>query len=136
MYAKRFGKRVARLFSRMIIVPKAKSYGAKASRPGMYAMVYMTVPDETEARALVRHLVEEGLVACGNIFPIHSIYRWQGEVQQEPEIAVIMKTRRPLVERALEEIRRRHSHDVPCAVAYAMDAGLEDYLRWIDGVTS
>lgn len=102
----------------------------------MYSMLYMTAETEEEARRLVRHLVERGLVACGNVFPIHSIYRWQGEVTEAAEAAAIMKTRASQVPRAMEELKRLHSYDVPCVVSYAMDRGLDAYLAWIDDVTS
>jgi periplasmic divalent cation tolerance protein len=102
----------------------------------MYAMLYMTVGDLEEARTIVLRLVEEGLVACGNIFPINSIYRWKGEVAEESEVAVIMKTRRDRVQEAIVAAKEGHSYEVPCIVAYAMETGSEDYLRWIDASTS
>lgn len=102
----------------------------------MHSMVYMTAGSQDEARRIVRHLVEAGLVACGNIFPIHSIYRWEGEVQEEAEVAVIMKTRSLLVDRIIQEVRKLHSYEVPCVVSYAMEAGLQSYLAWIDESTS
>ncbi|MFQ5552995.1 MAG: divalent-cation tolerance protein CutA [Thermoplasmata archaeon] len=102
----------------------------------MYAMLYMTTRTEAEARSIVLSLIEEGLVACGNIFPIRSIYRWKGAIEEEREVAVIMKTRRERVEQAIAAAREAHSYDVPCVVAYAMETGSQDYLRWIDEATS
>ena len=102
----------------------------------MYAMLYMTVGDAEEARSIVLRLVEEGLVACGNIFPIQSIYRWKGKIEEEQEVAVIMKTRRELVKPAIAAAREAHSYEVPCLVAYAMETGSDEYLRWIDTSTS
>lgn len=102
----------------------------------MYAMLYMTAASEEEARSIVLRLVEEGLVACGNIFPIRSIYRWKGTIEEEQEVAVIMKTRRGLVDRAISIAQEAHSYEVPCIVAYAMEAASEPYLRWIDEATS
>ncbi|MDX1534722.1 MAG: divalent-cation tolerance protein CutA [Thermoplasmata archaeon] len=102
----------------------------------MYAMLYMTVGNAEEARSIVLRLVEAGLVACGNIFPIQSIYRWKGAIEEEEEVAVIMKTRKDLIEAAIEAAQEAHSYDVPCLVAYAMETGSEPYLRWIDASTS
>ncbi|MFQ5919738.1 MAG: divalent-cation tolerance protein CutA [Thermoplasmata archaeon] len=102
----------------------------------MYAMLYMTVGDAKEARSIVLRLVEDGLVACGNIFPIQSIYRWKGAIEEEKEVAVIMKTRQELVQQAIAVAQKAHSYEVPCVVAYAMETGSEDYLRWIDASTS
>ncbi len=102
----------------------------------MHSMVYMTAGDEEEAKAIVRSLVEDGLVACGNVFPIRSIYRWEGETREETEAGAIMKTRSSLVERVKEEIQRLHSYEVPCVAVYTMDSGLPAYLAWVDESTS
>ncbi len=99
-------------------------------------MVYMTAGSEEEAAAIVVRLVEAGLIACGNIFRIRSIYKWEGRTQDEAEAAVIMKTRSSLVEKVREEIRRLHSYEVPCIASYSMESGLPEYLAWVDGVTS
>jgi periplasmic divalent cation tolerance protein len=99
-------------------------------------MVYLTAPDEAGALSLVRHLVERGLAACGNVFPVRSVYRWKGEVVEEEEAVAILKTRRELVDRVVAEIRDRHPSEVPCVVSYPMGAGLPDYLAWIDEATS
>lgn len=102
----------------------------------MYSMIYTTVGSEEEAVMIVERLVEVGLVACGNIFRIRSIFRWEGRTQDEPEVAVIMKTRASLVERVRDEIRRLHSYEVPCIASYSMEGGLPEYLAWVDEVTS
>lgn len=102
----------------------------------MHAMVYLTAGSEEEALRLVHHLVERRLAACGNVFPVRSVYRWKGEVVEEGEAVAILKTRRELVDRAIAEIQARHSYEVPCAVAYPMEGGLKSYLAWIDEVTS
>ena len=47
-----------------------------------YCSVYITTEDEDEAMVIGRILVEEKLVACVNIHPVFSIYRWQGGVQE------------------------------------------------------
>ena len=44
---------------------------------------------------MARKLVEEGLAACVNLLPgIRSIYRWQGEVEAEAEVLLVVNTRR------------------------------------------
>ncbi len=52
------------------------------------------------------------------------------------EVAVIMKTRSSLVERAISEVKGMHSYEVPCVVSYGMEKGLESYLAWIEDSTS
>ena len=52
-------------------------------------LVLVTAPTGEKAAELARLLVEEGLAACGNVVPgLRSIYRWEGQVQDEPEAPV------------------------------------------------
>lgn len=99
-------------------------------------MVYVTASSPDEAFRIARELVERRLVACGNVFPVRSVYRWEGEVVEEGEAVAIMKTRTERVEEVIEAVRETHSYDVPCAVAYPMETGLRAYLKWIDASTS
>jgi periplasmic divalent cation tolerance protein len=97
-----------------------------------YRALYITTADAGEARRIGRALVEERLVACVNIMDaIHSLYWWEGSVQEDGEAAMIAKTRADLVERAIARIRELHSYECPCIVAYPLVAGNPDFLRWI-----
>ena len=50
-------------------------------------------PDAATARKAVRALVEERLIACGNLIPgVESIYEWKGVVETSAEVTVIAKT--------------------------------------------
>ncbi|MBT8487207.1 MAG: divalent-cation tolerance protein CutA, partial [Gemmatimonadetes bacterium] len=56
-------------------------------------VVLTTAPDAEVAEALATRVVDERLAACANIVPgITSIYRWEGEVQRDAEVLVILKT--------------------------------------------
>ena len=102
-----------------------------------YCMIYITAGSRSEAEAIARALVGEKLAACANILgESHSIYRWQNKVEEAQEIVVIAKTRADLADAAIARIKALHSYDVPCAVAYAMAAGLPDYLDWIERETA
>lgn len=99
-------------------------------------MIYVTAPTREEAMAIGRALVGEKLAACVNVLgEAHSIYRWQGNVEEAQEIVLIAKTRQALVDAALARIKQLHSYDVPCAVAYAMAGGLPNYLAWLAAET-
>ena len=73
-----------------------------------YCLVYITTKDEDEAKKIGRALVEEKLVACVNIHPINSIYRWQGEVQEDSEVAVFVKTKAGLVDEVISRVKELH----------------------------
>ena len=99
-------------------------------------MLYVTAGSRDEALELARALVTEKLAACANVLAqATSVYRWQGKIEEAPEVIMIAKTRKDLAEKALARIQELHSYEVPCAVAYDMAAGLPAYLTWIDDET-
>lgn len=102
-------------------------------RNATHCMVYVTAPSKDEALKIGRSLVTEGLAACANVLPgMHSIYRWQGAIEEADEAVLILKTCVELAERALARVKALHSYEVPCAVVYNMAKGLPAYLEWID----
>lgn len=79
-----------------------------------------------------RSLVEERLVACGhNIERIRAIYRWDGEVHDDPQARVGLHTRASLVPAIVARADRDHSDDVPCVIAMPLTGGHPTYLDWI-----
>ena len=97
-------------------------------------MVYMTAPDEAIAAQIASRLVDEELVACGNIVPgVRSIYRWEGQVCDDPEVLVILKTLASKVPLVSERVRALHPYDCPEVVSVAVDGGSQAYLDWVAG---
>lgn len=97
-----------------------------------YSLIYITAADAEEAKALGRALVESRLAACANVLPgIVPIFRWEGEVQEGSEAALIAKTRTDLVEQVIELVKERHSYDCPCVVALPIEKGNPAFLDWI-----
>lgn len=95
-------------------------------------LVYVTAGSTEMALAIGRAVVTERLAACVNILgPITSIYRWQGEICEDAEVAFIVKTRDDLVEALSERIRALHDYEIPCVVALPIAAGNPSFLDWI-----
>ena len=94
--------------------------------------VYATFGSEEEARRVARTLVEEGLAACANaLAPCHSIYRWQGKIEEAPEHPVLFKTAAARAETLLARIAELHSYDVPAAVVWPIDRALNAFREWL-----
>lgn len=97
-----------------------------------YCSVYITAPDEKSAGEIAGLLVENRLAACANIIPgIRSVYRWEGKIESDNEVAIIAKTRKDLVAKLTEEVRLIHPYDCPCIVTWPIDGGHAPYLDWI-----
>ncbi len=95
-------------------------------------VVLMTAPDMDVARELGRRLVEERLAACANIVPgLASIFRWDGEVKEESEVLVVLKTTGAAVDALVERASSLHPYDVPEVLALPVVEGHAPYLDWV-----
>lgn len=96
------------------------------------SLVYTTVPSMEAAETLARALVEARLAACVNMIPgVVSVYAWQGATNVEPEVIVLIKTRRERVSHVMAAIRSAHPYDTPALVGYDIAAGSVSYLDWL-----
>jgi periplasmic divalent cation tolerance protein len=95
-------------------------------------LIYITASTDDEARTIARALVEERLAACANILgQIKSVYWWEGELQEDGEVALIVKSTAALVPRIVERVKALHSYDCPCVVALPIGSGNPAFLDWI-----
>ena len=102
------------------------------STPMTSSMIYITTSSRDEALRIGRAVVADRLAACANVLPgITSVYRWQGEIQEDGESSLILKTRSDLVARLTARVKELHSYDCPCVVALPITAGNPDFLQWI-----
>ena len=96
-------------------------------------IILTSAGSEAEARKIAQALVERRLAACVNIVgPIHSIYRWKGAVESAPEYLLAIKTTAAAFPRVRDAIRELHSYELPECLMLSVEAGSDDYLRWID----
>ena len=95
------------------------------------AVVLTTVAADTDAVALGRTLVDEGLAACVNVLPpMQSIYRWQGALQVEPERQLVIKTA-PANLPALEaRLLQLHPYDLPEFLVLGAEGSVA-YIEWV-----
>ena len=101
-----------------------------------YCLIYITTGDEAEARKIGRTLMEEKLVACVNFRPIKSIFWWEGKIEEDEEVAILVKTRAELADRVIERVKELHSYEVPCIVSLPIEKGSPDFLQWIEESTT
>jgi periplasmic divalent cation tolerance protein len=94
--------------------------------------VFVTADELELARQIAGELVERRLVACVNIVPgIESIYRWQGAVQRDREVLLIIKTSRHRFAEIEMLVKRLHTYQLPEIIAVPIDHGSQEYLDWI-----
>jgi len=95
-------------------------------------MAYVTASSRAEALELGRALVQERLAACANVLDgMTAIYHWDGNLMEEDEAVLILKTTNNRLEALTARLRELHSYDVPCVVAWRIEAGNAAYLDWV-----
>ncbi|MGQ0751315.1 MAG: divalent-cation tolerance protein CutA [Betaproteobacteria bacterium] len=100
-------------------------------------IVFTNLPDRGSALELARALVDKRLAACVNVLgEISSVYRWKGEIANETEVAVLIKTRAAAYGALEAGIKALHPYEVPEIVAVPVASGLPAYLDWVAAETS
>ncbi|MFP4632896.1 MAG: divalent-cation tolerance protein CutA [Halobacteriales archaeon] len=95
--------------------------------------VETTLPGD-DATEMARELVEAGAAACVHLHDVESIYRWQGEVVEEHEVALKIKTALSY-EEIQEEVVERHPYEVPMVLRRDVDGVNDGYLEWVRDVS-
>ncbi len=99
-------------------------------------VVFITTSSEDEAAKIARAIVELRLAGCVNIIKnIRSIYTWQGKIEDESEVLMIIKTQKSLFKSLSMKVKELHSYSTPEIIALPIIEGLEDYLKWLKEVT-
>lgn len=99
-------------------------------------LLYITTGTKEEALVLSEQLVLKNLVACANIIDgATSVYRWEGKLEKTTECIILAKTSQKCLNSAIKYVKETHSYDCPCVVSMPVDAGNEDFLKWVETMT-
>jgi periplasmic divalent cation tolerance protein len=97
-----------------------------------YVMILIAAP-VAQAAELARAFVAGRAAACAQVTkPVTSFYHWKGELCEEEEALVFLKTRADKTEAVMRLVREKHPYEVPEAIVFPLTGGNEAYFRWID----
>jgi periplasmic divalent cation tolerance protein len=97
--------------------------------------IMTTVAQAEDAARIAEMLLRDKLAACVQEMTIRSRYRWNDQIQCDPEILLLVKTAADRAEAALSAIRRIHPYDLPEILVLPVAGGLAEYMDWIDAQT-
>ena len=96
-------------------------------------LVFTTFEREEDAARVVRSLIEERLIACGNLLPgARSLYRWKGGLKDAREVVALLKTRKQDCSALVSRLHELHPYETPECVAVRVAAGAPKYLAWLE----
>jgi len=100
-----------------------------------FYLYFSTVPNIDVGKKIANILVENKLAACVNIVKdIFSIYKWKGEIQEDNELLLLIKTTEAKREEIIQKIKENHPYEEPECIAVKIESGSDTYLDWIQKV--
>ena len=109
-------------------------YSTMTDKIPITRLFYITVPSEEIAKKMASELVKNKLAACVNILPsVTSIYEWQGKIEQDEELSLIVKSTVENADKIKEFVKNNHPYDEPCLLSLPVDekASSENFVDWI-----
>ncbi len=94
-------------------------------------VIILSTAGREEGAGIARKLVEEHYAACVNITGVTSCYRWEGELCQDQEQLLIIKTTRERAGAVMSRIRELHSYELPEMILLPVTGGYPPYLQWL-----
>jgi len=98
-------------------------------------LFFTTVGTEDEARHIARTLVDERLCACAQIEAMTSVYRWNGQVCEEPEWRLLLKTADDRATALQARLLELHPYDLPAVYAVKPDGVSPAFAQWVQDET-
>jgi periplasmic divalent cation tolerance protein len=100
-----------------------------------FILILVATKDKQEAENITKALLNERLIACGNISgPVTSFFHWSGQIEKSEECLVVMKSRMDLFAQVAERVKGLHSYEVPEILALPIVGGSQTYLDWMNTV--
>lgn len=94
-------------------------------------MYYIPCPTTKIAQEIASALLESKKIGCANILPqMTSIYWWQGKIEQNSEVVLILKTY--LEHTEIEQaVKKLHPYEIPAIIEIKVNSTNQEYLSWI-----
>jgi periplasmic divalent cation tolerance protein len=96
-------------------------------------IVYLTAKDSESAKKISKSLLKKKLIACANIFPVESMYSWQGKIEDVSEYVILAKTTDSNFGKVEKAVNDMHGYDVPAIYSWKADKVSKRYSDWIKG---
>jgi periplasmic divalent cation tolerance protein len=98
-----------------------------------FIQVLVSCESHAQAKTLVEALLNDQLIACGQIVPkVESFYRWRGQIERAEECLLLLKSHVRHFDEISAQIKILHTYEVPEIIAVPIVDGSTEYLNWIN----
>ncbi|MBW2977689.1 divalent-cation tolerance protein CutA [Candidatus Woesearchaeota archaeon] len=94
-------------------------------------LTYITCKNKAQAKKIANVLLRKKLIACANIFPIDSLYKWKGKLQSDKEVVLLAKTNNKKINAVEKEVKKLHSYKIPCILKINAAAN-KSFQNWLN----
>jgi len=110
----------------------ARQVNTMARQKEEFSMAFVTAPTSEKAKEIAGGLVSGKLAACVNIIPgVVSVYEWEGKIENDEEVLMMIKTRTSRIEELTEFVKKNHPYDVCEVITTSIEGGNMAYLDWL-----
>ncbi|MCX8093158.1 MAG: divalent-cation tolerance protein CutA [Candidatus Goldbacteria bacterium] len=96
------------------------------------SVVFITIDKKNSADKIAKILLNKRLCACVNIIKnVESHYWWKGKKEKAKEYLLVIKTKKNLVDKLINETKKVHPYTVPEIIAFDVEKGNFDYINWV-----
>jgi len=96
--------------------------------------VYTTCRDVNQAKELGKRIINARVASCVNIWPIESVYTWEGELKEDQEAALLIKTNEPKVADLESFLVKNHTYTIPLVATMNVHRLNREYKEWMSTV--
>ena len=96
-----------------------------------HLILQTTVGTEQDAHQLANQAIEQHLAACVHIEPITSVYRWQGQIQNDTEWRLSFKTTSEQIQQLVQQLKAVHPYELPAFYTLAASPQTLEWDHWV-----
>ena len=93
-------------------------------------LLITTVPSRLLANQIAKELIERDLAACISIKQIQSIYKWQGDIEENKEFEITIKSLPKNLNKLTLILKSRITYEVPQLIYKIFDSE-NSYFQWM-----
>tara|TARA_Y100000589_G_scaffold283789_1_gene282093 strand:- start:355 stop:666 length:312 start_codon:yes stop_codon:yes gene_type:complete len=93
-------------------------------------LLITTVPNKLLAEQVAKELIERKLAACVSIKEIKSVYKWRGNIEENKEFEITIKSLPENLNELTIILKHKISYEVPQLIYKIFDSE-KSYFQWI-----